>query len=77
MIFLNEHQKKLNELYDQLSDLKEGKKIIENTMHSNFYNRGAYQHLFDKLLVINEKIKQTKIEIQKERKLDEKSRKNI
>ena len=33
MIFENEHKKKINALYSQLYDLKEGKRLLEVHVH--------------------------------------------
>lgn len=77
MIFLNEHEKRIKELYTKLSDLKQGKKILENAMNKCFYNRPLHQKLFEKLKKINENIKQTREELEKEKHEYEKSRKNI
>lgn len=74
MIFLNEHKTKINQLYDELENLKEGKKILERAMHNNFYNRTNYDRLFQKLNKLNEKIKLTKEELAKEKREYEKSR---
>lgn len=74
MIFLNEHKKKINELYNQLQDLKEGRKVLERAMHHNFYNKTIYNKLFEKLTLQNEKIKQIQKEITKEKEDYEKSR---
>ena len=68
MILLSEKQKKINELYKQLEDLKEGKKILERAMHYNFYNREIYDKLFLKLNKLNDKIRATKEELAKEKK---------
>ena len=77
MMFLNEEERKIKELYTKLSDLKEGKRILENAMHRAFYNKPVYQKLFDKLNKINQQIKITKKELQKEKDAYEKSRKDI
>ena len=74
MIFLNEHEKRIKELYTKLSDLKQGKKILENAMNKCFYNRPLHQKLFEKLKKINDQIKTTKEELQKEKDAYEKSR---
>jgi len=76
MIFMTEKDQKLNELYSKLNDLKEGKRILENAMHHNFYNKEIYNSLFLKLNKINQKIKEVKAELVKEKNC-EKSRKNI
>ena len=76
MVFMSEKDKKLNELYSKLNDLKEGKRILENAMHHNFYNKEIYNSLFLKLNKINQKIKEVKAELVKEKNC-EKSRKNI
>lgn len=68
MFGMNEHDKKLNEIYTRLNDLKEGKRLIENLMHKNFYNRVEYARLFEKVKKINAKIKETKEELEKEKK---------
>ena len=73
MIFLDEHKIKINELYNQLEDLKEGKKVLERAMHHSFYNREIYDRLFLKLDKLNEKIRVTKEELAKEKEY-EKSR---
>lgn len=77
MIFLNEHEKKIKELYAKLSDLKQGKKVLENAMHRAFYNKPVHQRLFEKLNKLNETIKQTKEELEREKREYEKSRKNL
>ena len=77
MIFLNEHKTKINALYKELEDLKEGKRILEKAMNNNFYNRTIYDRLFIKLNKVNDKIKATKEELEKEKKEDEKSRQSI
>ena len=65
MIFVSEEQKKINDLYSRLQDLKEGKKILERAMHNNFYNRTIYDQLFHKLDKVNAQIKVIKIELMK------------
>lgn len=77
MIFLNEHEKRIKELYSKLSDLKQGKKVLENAMHRAFYNKPVHQRLFEKLNKLNETIKQTKEELEREKREYEKSRKNL
>ena len=74
MIFLDEHKKKINQLYKELGDLKEGKRVLERAMHHSFYNRTNYDRLFLKLNKLNEKIKATKEAITKEKENYEKSR---
>ena len=77
MVFSNEHIKKLNKLYKQLNDLKEGKKVLERAMHNCFYHKDQYNNLFLKLNDLNKKIKEVKQEIIKEKKDYEKSRKSV
>ena len=74
MIFEDEKQRKINDLYTRLQDLKEGKKILESAMHKNFYNRPIYDQLFHKLDKIIVQINQTKKELAKEKDEYEKSR---
>lgn len=74
MIYLNEHQKKLDELYTRLTDLKQAKRLIENCMHQKFYERDEYARLFKKLDKVNYQIKEVKKELEQEKKLYEKSR---
>ena len=76
-MFLNEQERKIKDLYTKLSNLKEGKRILENAMHRAFYNKPVYQKLFDKLNKINSQIKQTKKELEEEKKAYAESRKNI
>lgn len=77
MIYLNEEQKKLENLYSKLQNLKEGKKLIERAMHYNYYNREMYSSLFIKLNKVTTQIAQIKKEINEEKKKYEKSGKNI
>ena len=74
MVYLSEKQKRINELYLKLNDLKEGKKVLERAMHNCFYHKDHYNNLFLKLNNLNDKIKETQKEIIKEKKRDEKSR---
>lgn len=74
MILKSEQQKKIDKLYEELNNLRKGKKILENTMHKNFYNKTYYNHLFTKLDKINLKIKLTKKELAKEKREYEKSK---
>lgn len=68
MIFMSEKQKKINDLYTQLRDLKEGKKVLENAMHNNYYNKDVYSGLYEKLKKLMMKINYVKAEIELERK---------
>lgn len=77
MIVTNEKRKKIDELYAQLQDLKEGKKVLENAMHRCFYNKDQYHNLFAKLEKQIQKINVVKKELAKEKLNYEKSRKNI
>lgn len=77
MMFLNEQEKKIKELYRKLSDLREGKRVLENAMHRAFYNKPVHQRLFEKLNKLNEIIRQTKEELKREKDAYEKSRKDI
>lgn len=77
MFFLNEQQKKINDLYTQLQNQKEAKRILEGAMHSSFYDRENYHKLYVKLKKLREQIKATKEELDKERKSYEKSRKSV
>lgn len=74
MNFLNEQQEKISNLYSKLENQKEAKKILERAMHSSFYDKELYHKLFVKLLKLNNEIKETKAELLKERKNNEKSR---
>ena len=77
MMFLSEDEKRIKELYKKLSDLKEGKRVLENAMHKCFYNRTFHQSLFEKLEKINSSITETREKLEKEKKAYEKSRKNL
>lgn len=75
MMFLSEEEKRIKELYKKLSDLKEGKRVLENAMHKCFYNRTLHQKLFEKLKKINASIVETREKLEKEKAAYEKSRK--
>ena len=77
MIFINEHARKIDELYRKLQELRQGKRILESAMHNCFYNKTVYNRLFDKLDIQNQKIKEVKKELAKEKRDYEKSRKDI
>ena len=74
MIFQNEKQKKINDLYKQLYDLKLGKKVLKNAIDNNFYNRVNRDKLFIKMDRMNFKIKMVKKQIAKEKREYEKSK---
>lgn len=76
MIFISEKQKKINDMYSRLQNLKECKKIIERAMHNNYYNRPVYDRLFIKLKKVIAQINELKQEIIKEKE-DEESGKNV
>ena len=68
MMFMSEKQKKINDLYSKLKDLKEGKRVLENAMHHNYYNRKIYSGLYNKLKKLNLQIEEVKLEIAREKK---------
>lgn len=67
-MFFIEHNKKLNDLYTQLEDLKEARRVIQNAIHNNFYNRTVADGLYNKLQIVNERIKKLRLEIKEEKK---------
>ena len=68
MMFMSEKQKKINDLYSKLKDLQEGKRVLENAMHHNYYNREIYSGLYNKLKKLNLQIEEVKLEIAREKK---------
>ena len=74
MIFSDERQKRINELYEQLFDLYEGKRVLGNAIHNNFYNRTNRDRLYIKMDRLNFKIKMLKKQIAKEKREYEKSK---
>ena len=77
MIFLTKENEKINQLYSELQDLQQGKRILENAMHRSFYNRELYDKLFRKLNKQLEKIREKKEELRKEKEAYEKSRESV
>lgn len=74
MIFKDEHQKKIDELYEQLYNLKLGKQVLKGAIDNNFYNRVNRDNLFIKMEKMNFKIKMVQKQIAKEKREYKKSK---
>lgn len=62
-------------LYEQLEDLKEAKKILYSAIHNNFYNDMIRQGLYVKVAKVNKKIEYIRYLMKKEKKEQAKNEK--
>lgn len=67
-MYSTEHHKKLTNLYNELEKLKEAKKVIQDAIHYNFYNKTVTHGLYDRIETINKKIKFVRAQIEQETK---------